>query len=171
MSFRTWVYVEKSTTFAKNFQKKLCTNRTWYFLFQHSVKIHPKKNTTCNQGFIIKNLWVRKFGKIFQDFSNFFPIYTSKKMFSKVSKKIATIVWEFTQNFLMAANKFKNQNPTHLMRRCSMHPRGLGFFSFGRGWGTWVFSSLFWVRGVVSVFFFILGHGWRCMSRHKFVLL
>jgi len=36
--------------------KKNFVQFTPEFLFQHSVKIHPKKNTTCNQGFSIKNL-------------------------------------------------------------------------------------------------------------------
>jgi hypothetical protein len=60
------------------------------------MAIHPKKNITCNQAFFF-NLWFWKFSKIFQNFSNCFPIYTFKKMFSKFSKKIAAIVWEFTQ--------------------------------------------------------------------------
>jgi hypothetical protein len=40
--------------FAKNFPKNLCTIHTGFFLFKHSVKIHPKKNTICHQGFFKK---------------------------------------------------------------------------------------------------------------------
>jgi len=53
----------------------------------------------------------------------------------------------------MVTNKFKNQNLAQPMRRCSMHPKGPGFFSFGRGMR--VFSFLCWVSGGCEMFYFL----------------
>jgi hypothetical protein len=58
----------------------------------------------------------------------------------------------------MIANKFKNWNLAQPMRRCRIHPQGLGFFAFERGgWGMWIF--FFPILGLegCGCFFFYFG--------------
>jgi len=58
--------------------------------------------------------------------------------------------WHYYGN-IMVTNKFKNQNLAQPIRRCSMHPTGPWFFSFGRGMR--VFSFLCWVSGGCKCFY------------------
>jgi hypothetical protein len=59
------------------------------------------------------------------------------------------------------ANKFKNQNHAQPMRRCSVHRRYIRMFFFLEGGVRDASFFLFsFEKGIVSVFFSILGRGW-----------
>jgi hypothetical protein len=64
-----------------------------------------------------------------------------------------------TMGTKMVTKKFKNQNRAQPMTRCSMHPRGPGFFFFLKEDASFFFSVL-GKSGFVSVFFSILCFGW-----------
>ncbi len=126
-----------------------------FFCFNTEWKFTQKNTLLVTKVFFFFNCGFESLAIFSKILAIFFQFTLQKKKIQKFPKTFATIMCEFTQKNQMPANKFKNQNPDCLMKTCSMHPRGLGFFSFGRGWGMWVFSSLFWVGGLwVFLFYF-----------------
>ncbi len=78
----TWRYPQLlSKTSKKNFLQFtldfFCFSTVWKF---------TQKRTLLVTRVLFFNLWFWKFGQIFQNFSNLFPIYTSKKTIKKFQK-------------------------------------------------------------------------------------